>query len=189
MGKEAPTSSYPYLSVVASSTHDMSTLAGWWKDLSRIEQDEYWTLIGASGSPPASDSSQNVSTAVTSKFVEQVATCVSSSLALSLSLLSLSVSSSHRCAPLSLVVNAATDVSIPTPPLQHSREHTHTRIVANQPLSDRKQLMQSPSMLAILPLQDLLDTCPSTASADPLNDQVNFPSDQVLCLSDASCRV
>ena len=38
-------------------------------------------------------------------------------------------------------------------------------------------LMRSPAMLAVFPMQDLLDTHASTASADPSADQINFPGE------------
>jgi len=38
--------------------------------------------------------------------------------------------------------------------------------------------MACPSMLAMIPLQDLLDTCDSTASRNPTQDQINFPGEQ-----------
>ena len=38
------TKSYPYLSIAATSTHDMSTIRGWWEEDNAIAQ-HYWTHI------------------------------------------------------------------------------------------------------------------------------------------------
>jgi len=38
-----------------------------------------------------------------------------------------------------------------------------------------QSILASPSILAVLPLQDLLDTCAATVTKDPKSDQINFP--------------
>jgi 4-alpha-glucanotransferase len=42
----------PYLSVVTPSTHDMSTLRGWWEEDRRITQRFYHQELGQSGEAP-----------------------------------------------------------------------------------------------------------------------------------------
>lgn len=42
----------PYLSVVTPSTHDMSTLRGWWEENRNLTQQFYHTVLGAAGTAP-----------------------------------------------------------------------------------------------------------------------------------------
>ena len=43
------TTAYPYLSVAATSTHDMSTIRGWWREDRQLTQ-SYWSeVLGLSG--------------------------------------------------------------------------------------------------------------------------------------------
>ena len=49
----ANTSRYPYLSVATPSTHDMSTLRGWWKEDSILSQQFYNKELGFDGTAPA----------------------------------------------------------------------------------------------------------------------------------------
>lgn len=44
---------YPYLSVGTISTHDMSTLRGWWEEDKQLTADYYHTILGYQGEPPA----------------------------------------------------------------------------------------------------------------------------------------
>src|SRR3974390_1134847 len=43
----------PYLSVVTPSTHDMSTIRGWWKEDRNLTQQFYNQELGQAGSAPA----------------------------------------------------------------------------------------------------------------------------------------
>jgi len=49
----ANTSDYPYLSVCTTSTHDMSTLRGWWEEDGAKRQKYYHEMLGQSGEAPA----------------------------------------------------------------------------------------------------------------------------------------
>src|SRR5690606_11673966 len=42
----------PYLSVVTPSTHDMSTIRGWWQENRIVTQDFYNSALGQSGEAP-----------------------------------------------------------------------------------------------------------------------------------------
>ena len=44
---------YPYLSVATPSTHDMSTLRGWWREDEALSQQFYNSVLGFSGKAPA----------------------------------------------------------------------------------------------------------------------------------------
>lgn len=44
----------PYLSVVTPSTHDMSTIRGWWEEDRAVIQNFYHTVLGRSGEAPVS---------------------------------------------------------------------------------------------------------------------------------------
>ena len=44
---------YPYLSVATPSTHDMSTLRGWWKEDEALSQQFYNNVLGFEGKAPA----------------------------------------------------------------------------------------------------------------------------------------
>lgn len=48
----ADTSRYPYLSVATPSTHDMSTLRGWWREDSALSQQFYNNVLGFEGVAP-----------------------------------------------------------------------------------------------------------------------------------------
>jgi 4-alpha-glucanotransferase len=49
----ANTRDYPYLSVCTTSTHDMSTLRGWWEEDGAKRQKYYHDMLGQSGEVPA----------------------------------------------------------------------------------------------------------------------------------------
>lgn len=49
----ANTSCYPYLSVATPSTHDMSTLRGWWREDAALSQQFYNNVLGFEGAAPA----------------------------------------------------------------------------------------------------------------------------------------
>jgi 4-alpha-glucanotransferase len=44
---------YPYLSVATPSTHDMSTLRGWWREDTELSQQFYNNILGFSGAAPS----------------------------------------------------------------------------------------------------------------------------------------
>ena len=44
---------YPYLSVATPSTHDMSTLRGWWREDPKLSQQFYNNVLGYEGAAPA----------------------------------------------------------------------------------------------------------------------------------------
>jgi 4-alpha-glucanotransferase len=44
---------YPYLSVATPSTHDMSTLRGWWREDEVLSQQFYNSVLGFDGKAPA----------------------------------------------------------------------------------------------------------------------------------------
>ena len=46
-------SRYPYLSVATPSTHDMSTLRGWWREDTAVTQRFYNEILGCDGEAPA----------------------------------------------------------------------------------------------------------------------------------------
>jgi 4-alpha-glucanotransferase len=46
-------SHYPYLSVATPSTHDMSTLRGWWREDEALSQQFYNNALGFEGKAPA----------------------------------------------------------------------------------------------------------------------------------------
>ncbi|MBR2318445.1 MAG: 4-alpha-glucanotransferase [Bacteroidaceae bacterium] len=48
----ADTSRYPYLSVATPSTHDMSTLRGWWREDRALSQQFYNNVLGFEGEAP-----------------------------------------------------------------------------------------------------------------------------------------
>lgn len=48
----ANTKNYPYLSVATPSTHDMSTLRGWWKESPEVTQRFYNEVLGQKGAAP-----------------------------------------------------------------------------------------------------------------------------------------
>lgn len=50
--KFADTNHYPYLSVATTSTHDMSTLRGWWEEDGELRQQYYSQMLGQWGEAP-----------------------------------------------------------------------------------------------------------------------------------------
>ena len=48
----ADTGRYPYLSVATPSTHDMSTLRGWWREDEALSQQFYNNVLGFDGKAP-----------------------------------------------------------------------------------------------------------------------------------------
>lgn len=56
-------SRYPYLSVATPSTHDMSTLRGWWREDTVVTQRFYNEILGCDGEAPA-EMSGSIATAV-----------------------------------------------------------------------------------------------------------------------------
>mmetsp|Transcript_57241 Transcript_57241/g.134771 ORF Transcript_57241/g.134771 Transcript_57241/m.134771 type:complete len:1162 (+) Transcript_57241:381-3866(+) len=100
-----PPSAYPYLSVAASSSHDMATLAAWWEGLDGAKRLAVWKDMEGQGVPP------------------------------------------EKCTP----------------------------EVARQVVL---KLLASPSLLTLIPIQDLLSCWPEYASKAPAGDQINTPGIQ-----------
>lgn len=63
---------YPYLSVATPSTHDMSTLRGWWTEDETLTQQFYNNVIGLEGKAPA-EMSGNIARAILQQHLQSPA--------------------------------------------------------------------------------------------------------------------